>query len=177
MDNKYRFFVDIPSKSNDPFLFRKQAFMDLVYNKYPNLTIAGIDEPDVRKGVQYAPAGSKLTFGITKDHDVNWSNNENITRNNPHVPVYSLEKEWDAAVNRLDLFAKEKKRNESKAAKYYTEDDNVYYFNGYKVQLFDAFIKIGYIIVPRVLTVNIMRRYSYTEISIIRSLSITILEF
>lgn len=152
MDNTYKFAVELPSKTQDPHGFYKKGLVDKLLNEYPWLKVAGIDSPFYLKngqklrGIDYAGAGSVLTFGTAKNHDVNWVERPDYVREKGYTPIYNLAKDWSTVVSRLDAFAKAKKPVYRPT---YKTTSVVYNIAGFPVEVFDNFIKIGYTVIPR----------------------------
>lgn len=154
MDNTYKFAVELPTVAQDPNGFYKKGLVDKLINNYPWLKVAGLDDPSFTKngkyirGIDYAGAGSVLTFGTAKSHDVNWVERPDYVREKGYTPIYNLAKDWSTVVNRLDAFAKSKKpvyrHNYSQS-----NASTTIYVGGTVVEVFDNFIKIGYNIIPR----------------------------
>ncbi len=154
MDNTYKFAVELPTKAQDPSGYYKKGLVDKLVNKYPWLKVAGIDDPYYTKngkyirGIDYAGAGSVMTFGTAKNHDVNWVERPDYVREKGYTPIYNLVKDWNTVVNRLDAFANEKKPVYRPTYNYSTSSVS-YNIGGDVIEVFDNFIKIGYHIIPR----------------------------
>jgi hypothetical protein len=169
MDNN-AFVVELPSLTQDKNGFYKKGLMDLVINKYPWLTVAGIDDPTRLKsgrelrGVEYAGAGNVITFGTAKSHDVNWIQRPDYAREKGYNPVYNLLKDWNTITSKLHTFAMAKKPVAKPTCGCYYTSGNSFFVDGQKVEIFDNFIKIGYNIIPRNLTSREL--YAYTPATI-----------
>lgn len=163
MDNRYNFAVTLPNKNLDTAGFYKKGIVDLVTKKYPWLTAAGLDAPFFTKsgkairGIDYAGPGSLLTFGTAKNHDVNWIERQDYARENGRTPIFDLVKDYNTVVSRLDAFANSRKPRYTPRGYYSTVcpcSSNTFYVGHSKVEVFDAFYKIGTTIVPRYPSVN-----------------------
>lgn len=181
MDNKYKFAVVLPSKTQDPNGFYKRGIVDILKNKYPHLTVAGLDNPDVKRGIQYAGPGNLLTFGTAKNHDVNWVERPDYAREKGYSPVYDLIKDWNTVTAKIDMFAREKRRLQELEARNRYASYNSYYGpvtidlgNNVKVQVFDSFIKVGTTIIPRVAKAETFKSYTVTEVRAIESIIVTL---
>jgi len=159
MDNKNKFAVKLPSFLNDINLLYKTNLVNTIIDKYPHLTMAGIDTPyetsrgNEINGIENAKPNDYITFGTSRTHDVNWmSKGEEDTfnyLNRTGVPVYDLQKDYGKVMYNLDKFATANKPKET---------CNCDYCNYNKVQKFDAFTKVGYTIIP---TPKITPTYCY----------------
>ena len=163
---KFKFAVELPTLANDPRGFYKKGLVDIILNRYKNLTVAGIDNPDVKRGIEYAGPGNLITFGTAKNHDVNWVARPDYAREKGYKPVYDLIKDWNTIVSKISAFSAEKKRIEdekrrAEEARLRSMYRNTYVYSGYaekaietiyvdgiKVQVFPSFIKVGYTVIP-----------------------------
>jgi len=105
---KNSFAVVLPSKSEDPQNFYKKGFIEEVLKvrrDYPGLTVAGIDNPDVRRGIEYATNDHLMTVGTAKHHDINWVERANYAREKGYKPVYNLIENWNEVVADLKKYA------------------------------------------------------------------------
>ena len=166
MENKFKFAVELPTLANDPRGFYKKGLIELLTKKYTNLTVAGIDAPEVKHGVQYAGPGNLMTFGTATKHDVEWIRRPDYAREKGYKPVYDLIKDWSTVVSKIAAFSAEKTRIEKEKRRAEFARLNAYrmtyvyrqpvvaspvyitYVEGIKVQVFDGFIKVGYRIIP-----------------------------
>ncbi len=155
-NNKFKFVVELPSKTVDPNGFYKKELVNQIMKKYTNLTVAGIDAPDVKRGIQHAGPGNLITFGTAKTHDVEWVERPNYAREKGYNPVFDLVKDWTKVLDRIDAFSKEKarmKEAELRArARFVTPayvSGSSFYIGNDKVTVYDNFIKVGYTLVPR----------------------------
>lgn len=139
MANKNAFGVVLP-KDHDDFTFYKSCMVNLLTSgKYPKLTIAGLDDPEVRRGIQYASPGSVLTFGSAKNHDVNWIERETYACEKGLSPVFvDLRTQWNRVVAALDRYYNEK----------YPREIVISISDNRKVKINDGFIQVGYDIYP-----------------------------
>ena len=162
MDNRYNFAVTLPGKEVDTRGFYKKGIVDLITKKYPWLTAAGLDSPFYTKsgklirGIEYAGPNNLLTFGTAKNHDVNWVQRADYAREKGHAPIYDLAKDYSTVVNRLDAFAKSRKPAPAPRRTYSSNCycNDVFYIGNNRVEEFDAFYKIGTVIIPRYPAVN-----------------------
>ena len=166
MKDTFKFAVELPTLANDPRGFYKKGLVDILTKRYTNLTVAGLDNPDVKRGIQYAGPGSLLTFGTAKNHDVNWVERPDYAREKGYKPVYDLIKDWSTVVSKISAFSAEKARIEEEARRAEFARANAYrmsyvyarpvatdalyitYVDGIKVQVFSNFIKVGYTVIP-----------------------------
>ena len=138
------FSVKIPSKNSDPYGLYKRELVDNILD-HPWLSVAGLDEPEVRKGIQYAGPGDYITFGVSKNHDVSWSHTPYIG-----VPEYRLNHDLRLVNEKLNSFANKRKSFNTNTYSYeYSSTPTIYLSSGDKIQVFTNFIKIGYNIIPR----------------------------
>lgn len=164
MENKYKFAVELPSLVNDPRGFYKKGLVDMITKRYPNLTVAGLDNPDVKRGIQYAGPGSLITFGTAKNHDINWVERPDYAREKGYKPVYDLIKDWSTIATKIAAFSSEKARLEEekrreearRAAAYriqYVYPTNYLYstyVEGIRVDVYPTYIKVGNKTIPTV---------------------------
>lgn len=175
MDNK-SFAVKL-GKGNAGRIY-KQALIDTINKKYPYLSMAGLDAPfytnsgrEIRS-IEYAGSNNYLTFGTSKTHDVNWSNNS-YSEYPGYVPAFDIIKDWSRIVNKLDAFAQAKKAKNSYSNTYYQHSTgDVVYVGGQKVEIYDAFIKIGLHIISRNINRLNYRLLSPIQLNVIREISI-----
>ena len=140
MANKNAFAVVLPGRDQDPNGFYKSQLVNLLTSgKYPKLTIAGFDQPDVRRGIEYAGPGNLMTFGSATNHDVNWVERPTYACEKGIAPVYvDLHTEWNQVVASLDKYYNEK----------YPRTIALTISDGRKVKINDGFIQIGYDVYP-----------------------------
>jgi len=175
MTKNIKFAVELAEGSTGRFY--KQGLMDKVINKYPWLTVAGLDDPFTLKsgkplrGVEYAGAGNVLTFGTAKNHDVNWVQRADYARERGYAPVLDIVKDWNKITAKLDAFAAERKPKPVYSNSYYIQPTaSTFYVNGQKVEVFENFFKIGYNIIPR----TKCGCYTSTQLEAIKQVVITI---
>ena len=181
---KFKFAVELPTLANDPRGFYKKGLVDIILNRYKNLTVAGIDNPDVKRGIEYAGPGNLITFGTAKNHDVNWVARPDYAREKGYKPVYDLIKDWNTVTAKIDMFAREKRRLQELEERNRYASYNSYYGpvtidlgNNVKVQVFDSFIKVGTTIIPRVAKAETFKSYTVTEVRAIESIIVTLKRF
>lgn len=139
MANKNAFGVVLPSRTTDPQGFYKDRLVKLLTSgKYPKLTIAGLDDPTVSRGIDYAGPGNLLTFGSARNHDVNWIERPEYACERGLTPIYvDLTTQWNNVVASLDKYYNEK----------YPREVSLYISDGRKVKINDGFIQVGYDVV------------------------------
>lgn len=193
MSKNNAFAVRFPSSNNDRKGYFKKALMNIIMNDHPHLSIAGLDEPEYDKygrlirSVEYAGPKNILGFGLSKDHDVSFVSRREEFLNNPFVPVYDLETQWNEVVGKLMRFSKERENPCSncpfanicvmaKKPKYpvFSEADGYYLPDGTKVSIFGNFIKIGTTIIPRVITRAYLASASFETVELIKRTMVTI---
>ena len=133
---KFAFVVELPSADRDPQNFYKRGFVEELLKtraQYPTFTIAGIDAPDVRRGIEFASNGNLLTVGTAKTHDAEWVERPNFAREKGYEPVFDLVKDWKKVTDRLKKYAEEVHGNTI-----------VDLSGGRKAIIHRDFIKIGY---------------------------------
>ena len=155
MNTSYNFTVTLPTKKQDRFGLKKAAFVETIISACPWLTVAGIDTPyknilgrDI-KGVDYAPAGTHLTFGTSKTHDVNWVEDLNYLKDGHNMPNYDLMTETSGALKHLAMFASNNKPTTSSNNRYSTYATCPLCGNITDVEEFASCTKIGYAIIPK----------------------------
>jgi hypothetical protein len=111
LNNKnHSFAVALPTKNEDPNNFYKTGLVEeilKVRNQYPGFTVAGIDDPVVKRGIEHASHGNLLTIGTAKTHDVEWVERPNYAREKGYAPVLDIRKDWSKIVARLKKYAEE----------------------------------------------------------------------
>lgn len=133
------FVVELPSASQDPHNFYKREFVKEVLDirrKYPNFTVAGIDDPAVRRGIEHASHNNLITVGTAKTHDVEWVERRSFACEKGYNPVYNLVSDYTKVVNKLKDYAEKNYGYTS-----FNLD------NGTTVVIHKNFIKIGYKVV------------------------------
>lgn len=111
LNNKLSFVVELPTKNEDPRNFYKRGLLEEVLkirNEYPGFTVAGIDAPDVKRGVEHASHGNLLTVGTAKTHDVEWVERPNYAREKGYNPVLDIRKDWKEITTKLKAYAEDK---------------------------------------------------------------------
>jgi hypothetical protein len=178
MSKSYNFAVQLPTSREDRFGFKKIAFVETMIKFFPWLTVAGIDSPftingKTIKGIDYAPAGTVLTFGTSKTHDVNWIENVNYLKDADRIPTYDLNTESIGALKHLQMFAESiKPKTPSKNNYYSTYSRCLLCSNLIDVEEFASCTKIGYNIIPKAIAFPIF--CSYRKPQYITELTITI---
>lgn len=154
-----KFFVQVPTMNQDSAGYYKRALIEKIQRQYPHLTIAGLDAPfhtpkgNYIKGVDYAPAGSLLTFGTAKHHDVNWVRNPEFAAKKGYTPVYDMIKDWENIDSKLRTFANNRRPVQTYRSRYsYQTGNNSYVVNGSNVTVTDNFVFIDNKAYPRRLT-------------------------
>jgi hypothetical protein len=183
------FAVTIPKANVDPYLIYKQALVNKLIEKYPQLTVAGLDAPFYTtggveiKGINYAKPGHTITFGTSKSFDVNWVKNNNFLQGN--VPVHDLKNEWNTVMDKLEAFAEARKPKQSYNPYIRTYSSgcscfksnmpaNYVYVAGNLVEIYDNFIKVGYTIIPRYAKPETFSRYTSYQLETIKTIVVTI---
>lgn len=153
------FFVQIPTSNIDSANYYKRALIEKIQKQHPHLTIAGLDRPfytdkgNYIKGVDYAPAGSLITFGTAKYHDVNWVKNPEYAAKKGYAPVYDLLNDWNTIDQKLRTFANNRKPIQKTTNKYsYQVATNRYVVNGSNVTVTDNFVYVDNKAYPRTMT-------------------------
>ena len=107
---KLSFVVTLPNKADDPNNFYKEGLVKEIMKireNYPGFTVAGIDRPDVRRGIEFASNNHAITIGTAKKHDVEWVERPNYMREKGYAPIFDIRKDWTKVVNRLKAYAEE----------------------------------------------------------------------
>ena len=137
------FAILLPGKYYDKNGEYKKELINIILNKYPWLTIAGLDKPffingDRVSSVEYAGPDNLLTFGMSDDFDVDWNYTADWTRYNSYnnERIYDAVTQWDEAERQISNFAKSKK--------YYNRKNN-----SNDIVEYDNFYKVGYNIIPK----------------------------
>ena len=161
-NNNYNFAVQLPTAAQDRNGYYKKGLIKQI-EKYPYLTMAGIDNPfETRSGykipsVENAGPNDIMTFGSAKNHDISWKTNSEYESNFGEAPVYSIVSEYDAISRRLAKFAESRKPNNYKKDKsekigyYVSECPFCGSLATEKVSVYDSFVKVGYTIIPKVI--------------------------
>ena len=137
---KTSFIIELPSKKVDPIGRMKSALVNNMLTRASFLKYAGIDEPRVERGIQYAGPGDLITFGLSQQHHVSWAPAQaKSSYSYRNTPVINLYDDFFEAMSRFEAFVKS----------YYYKPDYDAVFEGRPVRFFDNFIQIGYDIIPR----------------------------
>jgi len=168
MNNYYNFTVTLPTKKQDRFGLKKTAFVETIIEGCPWLTVAGTDAPFKNtlgksiKGIDYAPAGSVLTFGTSKTHDVNWIEDLSYLKDGYKMPNYNLMTETAGALKHLTLFALNNAKQTTKSNDRYSESYKCPLCgNITDVEEFASCTKVGYTIIPK--AISFPTFYSYRK--------------
>ena len=179
MDNK-NFFVKLPSANIDPRGYYKQGLIDNI-NKYPWLTVAGLDAPFTTpsgkgiRGINFAGPDQLITFGTAKNHDINWVENGDYARKKAYAPVYDLQKDYALVLSKLDAFAQARKPRPSYSTAYLRGTGSSFYVSGQRVEVYDNYIKIGMNIIPRTGNINnTVAYYTPAQTEVVRTVLVTI---
>lgn len=153
----------------------KQALMATLTEKYPWITVAGLDAPFTTntgrniRGVQYAGYGDYLTVGTAKSHDVNWTSDLSYIKAPGIVPVFDLKRDFNTVMRNFAILA------EARKPKYPTRtNSNLIFVGGKAVEIYDNFIKVGNTIVPRFADESTFARYTTIELKRIETAVISI---
>ena len=152
MNYNKEFSINLPSYSRDPKGFYKKALVDVILNKYPELSVAGLDSPFTGRSLEYVGPRGVIEFGKSRTHDISVG-----TYGNPYMGSFDNSKgidlisNWEYAMRKIENYANSKKRYED------------YYYVAPKVEVYDLFFKIGTTIIPRI-PVNLTR----TQITVVK---------
>ena len=127
------FRVKLPSRFVDPKGYYKTALMNIVLNKYPELTVEGLDFPFTGRTVEESGPNDIISFGHSIFHDV--SETTNRYHNTDYINIMG---NWKYVVDKLEQYANSKR--------------NAYadrYSRPVKIEKYDLFYKIGTTIIPR----------------------------
>jgi len=163
------FHVQLPSYNNDNNGFYKKAILDTIANKYPWLTVAGLDAPFYMesgkklRGVQDAGPGSLLTFGTAKNHDVNWVERNTYATEKGYHPILNPITNWNTVMDKLYKFAMERKplpkvNVYNQMYQDRTVANDRFVIGGKNVTITDDFVFVGTKALPRKLTTNVYQR-------------------
>ena len=185
MDNKNKTFaVQLPSTDMDPRGFYKKGLIDEL-NKYPWLTVAGMDDPFYTKsgkfirGINYAGPKNLITFGTAKNHDVNWIEREDFARTKGVAPVYDIIKDWSTVKGNINAFAAVRKPAPKPTTRVgyiadsYFGTENLY-INDTNVEVFSNYFKIGSTIIPRTNTTSTASAYKVAYTNYVPKTEVTV---
>jgi len=102
------FAIELPTTTADPKNFYKKGLMKVITDirkDYPGFTVAGIDAPVVKRGIEFASNGNLITVGTAKTHDVEWVERTNYARSKGYNPVLDVITDWDKIVARMTAYA------------------------------------------------------------------------
>ena len=164
-----KFAIELPSYNRDPRGAYKKALVRLIENDYPELSVAGLEDPFTDRygrkvrSIEYAGPKDILTVGTSDTHDIAFATRAEDFLRYPNTPVLDIEKDWRTVVNALDDFAASKKAKANRcygcpfafACKKANEpkEPKSFYIGREKVSVFGNFIKIGTVIIPKVISV------------------------
>lgn len=152
MNYNKEFSINLPSYSRDPKGFYKKALVDVILNKYPELSVEGLDSPFTGRSLEYVGPRGVIEFGKSRTHDISVG-----TYGNQYMGSFDNSKgidlisNWEYAMRKIENYANSKKRYED------------YYYVAPKVEVYDLFFKIGTTIIPRI-PVNLTR----TQITVVK---------
>jgi len=139
MNYNKEFSINLPSYSRDPKGFYKKALVDVILNKYPELSVEGLDSPFTGKSLEYVGPRGVIEFGKSRTHDISVGTYSNTFmeyfNNSKGIDLIS---NWEYAMQKIENYANSKKRRED------------YYYTTPKVEVYDLFFKIGTTIIPRI---------------------------
>lgn len=159
----------------------KQVLMTNLLNRYPFLSVAGMDSPfyanngDRIKSIEYAGKNDLISFGGNRYHDVDFR--KKSVFDDYRIDHYDIVKDWETVCMKLDIFANERKnkqRNLETSKVYEIEDNPVYKINGQDVSIFDNFIKIGTTIIPRKLNKTFITKHAPHVFSLMGLIAIAV---
>lgn len=146
-----RFYIELPSKEQDNKGILKDILVKNILTRFPFLSVDGVDTPlNKRSSVQYAGPGDFITIGDSPLVDVAAKRKRRsfwdiirgekamIVNNTPKINLYN---DFDAAIERLEEYAEEKKIRLDKGYDFK-------YF-GTPVRIYQNFTQIGNHIIPR----------------------------
>lgn len=146
-----RFYIELPSKEQDNKGILKDILVKNILTRFPFLSVDGVDTPlNKRSSVQYAGPGDFITIGDSPFVDVAAKRKRRnfwdiirgekaiIVNNTPKINLYN---DFDAAIERLEEYAEEKKIRLDKGYDFK-------YF-GMPVRIYQNFTQIGNHIIPR----------------------------
>lgn len=148
------YIFELPEKKYDNKGFLKNAVINHIAEKYPFLSMDGIDGPKTYKSLQYAGPGDFITLGLSDKYDISfirkndWYNGCSSC-DNYHCPFSSLKKpekynllsQFDIAMKKIDEYAKSKG--------YALDKGYDYKWFGLPVRIYQNFVQIGMTIIPK----------------------------
>lgn len=150
MNYNKEFSINLPSYNRDPKGFYKKALVDVILNKYPELSVEGLDSPFTGRSLEYVGPNGVIEFGKSRTHDISVGTYGAARHFNDDRSI-DLMNNWKYAMQKIENYANSKKRYED------------YYYVTPKVEVYDLFFKIGTTIIPRI-PVNLTR----TQITVVR---------
>ena len=150
MNYNKEFSINLPSYNRDPKGFYKKALVDVILNKYPELSVEGLDSPYTGRSLEYVGPNGVIEFGKSRTHDISVGTYGTREYFNDNRGI-DLMNNWGYAMQKIENYANSKKRYED------------YYYVTPKVEVYDLFFKIGTTIIPRI-PVNLTR----TQITVVR---------
>lgn len=134
------YIFELPEKKHDNKGFLKNFVINHIANKYPFLTMDGIDGPKTESSLQYAGPGDFITLGMhphyhvssmKKCYDCPFKQSEKI----------NLLSDFDIAMKKLDDFANNTGQ--------YLDKGYDYKWFGTPVRIYQNFVQIGMTIIPK----------------------------
>lgn len=157
-----KFFVELPSYSNDNTGFYKRTLINKIQKDYPWLTLAGLDDPyytnkgNKINGVQDAGPGNIMTFGTAKYHDVNWVRRATYATEKGYVPILNPVTNWNTVANKLHTFAMNRKprivERYNTASDFRSLGNDRFVIAGHNITITDDFVYVGAKALPRKVT-------------------------
>lgn len=150
------YLFELPEKKYDNKGFLKDLVINHIAEKYPFLTMDGIDGPKTHSSLQYAGPGDFIALGASPKYDFctirknDWYNT-NISEccyNCPFSPLnckkpekYNLLSQFDIAMKKIDEYAQ-------RTGKTFDKGYDYKWF-GLPVRIYQNFVQIGMTIIPK----------------------------
>lgn len=105
------FAVLVPSIYEDPNQETVELFFTILQNKYPQLTICGLEEYDKyyveeEHSVEYIRPGSVIEISNERDYNVDWFGTKVDAMMNGVMPTLNLLHDFKEVINKVDEFAR-----------------------------------------------------------------------
>lgn len=148
------YLFELPEKKYDNKGFLKNLVINHIANKYPFLSMEGIDGPKTYNSLQYAGPEDFIAVGINDTYDIStirkndWYNgcyNEPCYKcpfsSMKQPEKYDLLSQFDIAMQKIDEYAKKKG--------YSLDKGYDYKWFGMPVRIYQNFVQIGMTIIPK----------------------------